>query len=128
MALDIQVTFDVHDLDVMSRFWALALDYEEEPPPEGFSSWEDFAERNAIPPELWRAAVVDPERKRPRPFFQPVPDSSRTEVADLADETRLIASLTRPRRPATRPRTRGVRHQDGAKAGPESARPFAFAS
>jgi hypothetical protein len=74
MALDIQVTFDVHDLDVMSRFWALALDYEQEPPPEGFSSWEDFAERNAIPRELWRAAVVDPERRRPRLFFQPVPE------------------------------------------------------
>jgi hypothetical protein len=74
VALDIQVTFDVHDLEAMSRFWALALDYEEEPPPPGFSSWEDFAERNAIPPELWRAAVVDPERRRPRLFFQPVPE------------------------------------------------------
>jgi hypothetical protein len=58
------VTFDVHDLEVMSLFWALALDYEEEPPPPGFSSWEDFAERNQIPSQLWRAAVVDPERKR----------------------------------------------------------------
>jgi hypothetical protein len=74
MALDIQVSFDVHDLEVMSQFWALALDYEDEPPPEGFSSWEDFAERRQIPPELWRAAVVDPERKRPRLFFQPVPE------------------------------------------------------
>ena len=74
MALDIQVTFDVHDLEVMSRFWALALDYEEEPPPPGFSSWEDFAERNQIPPELWRAAVVDPERRRPRLFFQRAPE------------------------------------------------------
>jgi hypothetical protein len=74
MSLDIQVTFDVHDLEVMSRFWALALDYEKEPPPPGFSSWEEFAERNALPPELWRAAVVDPERKRPRLFFQPVPE------------------------------------------------------
>ena len=74
MALDIQVTFDVHDLEVMSRFWALALDYEEELPPRGYSSWDDFAERNQIPPQLWRAAVVDPERKRPRLFFQPVPE------------------------------------------------------
>jgi hypothetical protein len=65
VALDIQVTFDVHDLEVMSRFWALALDYEDEPPPPGFSSWEDFAERNQIPSQLWRAAVVDPERERP---------------------------------------------------------------
>ncbi|HET6921112.1 MAG TPA: VOC family protein [Jiangellaceae bacterium] len=74
MSLDIQVTFDVHDLKVMSRFWALALVYEEEPPPPGFSSWEEFAERNELPPQLWRAAVVDPERKRPRLFFQPVPE------------------------------------------------------
>jgi hypothetical protein len=65
----------------MSRFWAVALDYKEEPPPPGFSSWDDFAERNRIPPQPWRAAVVDPERMRPRPFFRPVPDGSRTEVA-----------------------------------------------
>jgi hypothetical protein len=81
LSLDIKVTFDVHDLEVMSGFWALALDYEEEPPPPGFSSWEDFAERNDLP-QLWRAAVVDPERKRPRLFFQPVPEGNRPEVRD----------------------------------------------
>jgi hypothetical protein len=63
----------------MSRFWALALDYEEEPPPPGFSSWAEFAERNELPPQLWRAAVVDPERKRPRLFFQPVPEGKCSE-------------------------------------------------
>jgi hypothetical protein len=78
MSLDIQVILDVHDLEVMSRFWALALDYEEEPPPPGFSSWEEFAERNTLPPELWRAAIV--ERKRPRLFFQPVPEGTCTDV------------------------------------------------
>ncbi|MGH8773856.1 MAG: hypothetical protein ACRDWI_01330 [Jiangellaceae bacterium] len=31
---------------------------EEEPPPPGFASWDDFADRNQIPPELWRAAIV----------------------------------------------------------------------
>src|SRR5215203_5231365 len=74
MALEIQVTFDVADLDRMAAFWALALGYEPELPPDGFASWEEFAERNHIPRELWRAAVVDPERKRPRLFFQPVPE------------------------------------------------------
>jgi hypothetical protein len=52
VSLDIQMTFDVHGLKVMSRFWALALGYEEEPPPPGFSSWEEFAERNELPPQL----------------------------------------------------------------------------
>jgi hypothetical protein len=84
VALDIQVTFDVHDHEVMSRFWALALDHEDEPPPPGFSSWDDFAERNQIRPQLWRAAVVDPERERPRLFFQPVPKGNRPEVRDGA--------------------------------------------
>jgi catechol 2,3-dioxygenase-like lactoylglutathione lyase family enzyme len=74
MGLEIQVTFDVADLDRMAAFWALALGYEPEPPPEGFASWEEFAERNHIPRELWRAAVVDPERQGPRLFFQPVPE------------------------------------------------------
>lgn len=74
MALDFQVTFDVHDLEVMSRFWALALDYEEEPPPPGFATWDEFAERNQIPPQMWRSAIVDPAGERPRVFFQPVPE------------------------------------------------------
>jgi hypothetical protein len=84
VALDIQVTFDVHDHEVMSRFWALALDHEDEPPPPGFSSRGDFAESNQIRPQLWRAAVVDPERERPRLFFQPVPKGNRPEVRDGA--------------------------------------------
>lgn len=84
MALDIQVTFDVADLNRMQAFWALALGYELEPPPDGYASWEEFAERNHIPRELWRGSVVDPERRGPRLFFQPVPEGNRPEVRDGA--------------------------------------------
>ena len=83
MALDIQVIFDVHDLELVSRFWALALDYEEEPPPPGFSSWETSPSATRYRPQLWRAAVVDPERRR-RLFFQPVPEGNCPEVRDGA--------------------------------------------
>ena len=60
MALEIQVTFDVADLDRMAAFWALALGYEPEPPPDGFASWEEFAQRNHIPRECLGAVLRPP--------------------------------------------------------------------
>lgn len=39
---DYQITFDCADPDAMARFWAEALRYELEGPPEGHSSWRDY--------------------------------------------------------------------------------------
>jgi hypothetical protein len=36
-----QVTFDSKDPAIHSAFWADALEYEEQPPPPDFASWED---------------------------------------------------------------------------------------
>ncbi len=38
----IQITFDCQDPDRLAGFWAEALRYEEQDPPEGFESWPDF--------------------------------------------------------------------------------------
>lgn len=52
-----------------------------EPPPPGFGSWEEFAERIGIPPKDHDrlSAVVDPERAKPRILFQKVPETKYGE-------------------------------------------------
>lgn len=55
MALGAQVTFDAADPSALAEFWALALDYQLQPPPPGFGSWEAFGEHTGIPREEWDA-------------------------------------------------------------------------
>ena len=74
MSYPFQLTFDRHDIETMMRFWAVALSYSVQEPPEGFSSWAEFATNQGTPEALWPAAVIDPAGKGPRMFFQPVPE------------------------------------------------------
>jgi hypothetical protein len=76
MAIGVQVTFDAADPGAQARFWALALGYVEQPPPDGWDSWEAWAEQMGIPRERWNdmAAAVDPEGHGPRLLFQKVPE------------------------------------------------------
>jgi Glyoxalase-like domain len=76
-ALDIQVVIDCSDPHGLAEFWAAALDYVMQPPPQGFDSWEQFAEKIGIPPEDYDrfAAVVDPDRVKSRILFQKVPET-----------------------------------------------------
>ena len=77
MANGIQVTFDADDPPALAEFWALVLDYELQPPPPGFDSWEAFGEANDIPPEQFGdyGAVVDPAGVGPRLLFLKVPEA-----------------------------------------------------
>jgi hypothetical protein len=72
----IQVVVDCANPAKLAEFWAEALGYIVQPPPPGYSSWEQFAEQIGIPPEQYdtRAAVVDPEQAQPRLLFQKVPE------------------------------------------------------
>ena len=76
MGIGFQVTFDAHDPAKLAEFWAAALEYQVQPPPEGFDSWEDFAVKIGIPRDQWDrlSAVVDPEGNGPRVLFQKVPE------------------------------------------------------
>ena len=76
MGLPVQITFDCHDADLLAEFWAQALDYQLEPPPEGFESWEAALEANGIPLPEPRSigAVVDPDGVGPRLLFLRVPE------------------------------------------------------
>ena len=76
MALAMQVTFDAADPAALAGFWKRVLGYIEEPPPEGWSSWEDWAREEGIPEERWndQSAIVDPDGVGARVFFQRVPE------------------------------------------------------
>lgn len=72
MAHSIQVVFACQDPERLSRFWAEALGYIIQPPPPGFTTWDEFADAMGIPPERRGdfGAAVDPEGVGPRIFFE----------------------------------------------------------
>lgn len=76
MATSIQLVFDTADPDREARFWAAALGYVLQPPPEGFASWEDALRAWGVPEERWTdsSAIIDSEGVRPRIYFQRVPE------------------------------------------------------
>jgi hypothetical protein len=76
MATTFQVVIDCADPDRLASFWAKALGYRLQPPPEGFESWEAWLRDAGIPEEDWNSAsaVVDAEGSGPRIFFQRVPE------------------------------------------------------
>jgi hypothetical protein len=72
MATPIQITFACEDPGRMAEFWAGALEYILDPPPDGYDSWEAFAVEVGIPEESWNdiSAVVDPDNVGPRILFE----------------------------------------------------------
>ncbi len=81
MATGVQVVFDCADPRRLAIFWASALGYSRQPPPEGFDSWERWAEEQKIPEDEWGSmdAVVDPAGTGPRLFFHRVPEPKTTK-------------------------------------------------
>jgi catechol 2,3-dioxygenase-like lactoylglutathione lyase family enzyme len=81
MARDVQITFDSADPAGLAAFWAEALGYQLQDPPEGFESWEQALEAMGVPPESRNdaSAVVDPEGSGPRLFFQRVPERKQAK-------------------------------------------------
>ena len=76
MAREIQVTFDAADPTALAAFWAEALGYVIQPPPEEFETWDQALDAWGVPPEERdsRSAIVDPEGKGPRIYIQRVPE------------------------------------------------------
>jgi len=77
MAVAIQVTFDCADPAAQASFWAQALGYVVQPPPEGYESWEKFLGAIGVPENQWNSAnaIVDPKGLGPRIYFQRVPEA-----------------------------------------------------
>lgn len=85
MTTEVQVTFDCADPGRLAGFWALALGYESDEPPDGFDSWDAFLASVGVPEEQWntRSAISDPERRGPRLYFQqevPEPKTAKNRV------------------------------------------------
>lgn len=84
MSRTMQVTFDAHDPEALSRFWAAAMGYVNPPPPgselapgqDPFDLWHDFLRDAGVPESQWntRSAAEDPDGDGPRLFFQQVPE------------------------------------------------------
>ena len=76
MTTAFQIVFDANDPAALADFWALALGYIDQPPPEGFDSWDIWARAMEIPQDNWNdaRALVDPDETGPRIFFQRVPE------------------------------------------------------
>jgi len=73
-----QLVIDVHDPVREATFWAAALDYEPEPPPAGFDTWNAYYPRLGVPEnELIEGtdSIVDPAGGGPRIWFHAVPES-----------------------------------------------------
>jgi hypothetical protein len=70
------LTFDCADPAALAAFWRLALGYVEAPPPQGFSSWQEWLTNSGVPPEEWDdgAFIVDPEGRGPAISFLKVPE------------------------------------------------------
>jgi hypothetical protein len=76
MATTLQVAVDCADPAALARFWADALGYVVQPPPEGHDSWETWLAAMDVPESEWNSAsaVVDPDGPGPRIYFQRVPE------------------------------------------------------
>ena len=76
MAQRVQVTIDCADPASLAAFWAEALGYVVQPPPEGFESWPAALRAWGVPESDWNNAnaVVDPAGVGPRVYFQRVPE------------------------------------------------------
>src|SRR5919202_192617 len=77
MATSVQVVFDCADPARLAGFWAMALGYQLQDPPEGYGSWPEFLAAQGIPEDQWNSAsaIVDPDGKGPRIYFQWVPEA-----------------------------------------------------
>ena len=71
------MVIDCADPAALSRFWAAALDYVLQPPPDGHDSWESWLAAMGVPESEWNSAsaVIDPEGRGPRVYFQRVPEA-----------------------------------------------------
>jgi catechol 2,3-dioxygenase-like lactoylglutathione lyase family enzyme len=79
--MSLQVTIDCADPRRMVAFWSEALGYVPEPPPGGHTTWREYWAASGVPDEELPdgagdtpESIVDPEGRRPRIWFQQVPE------------------------------------------------------
>lgn len=77
MAKTLQVAIDCADPAALSEFWAAAVGYVLQSPPDGFASWPEALAAWGVPESEWNSAsaLIDPDGAGPRLFFHRVPES-----------------------------------------------------
>jgi hypothetical protein len=73
-----QLVMDVHDPVLEAKFWAGALGYVLEPPPDGFATWSEFWDRVGLPEEDRSPgpdSIIDPTGRGPRVWFHVMAES-----------------------------------------------------
>ena len=65
------MTMDASDPAALARFWMVALDYVEAPPPAGWDRWEDWLRDQGVPEAEWGdgATIADPAGSGPSITF-----------------------------------------------------------
>ncbi|MEU6981063.1 MULTISPECIES: VOC family protein [unclassified Streptomyces] len=84
--MTLQLTIDCADPRRLVVFWAEALRYVPEPPPEGHPSWQAYWRAIGVPEEELAdgagelpESIVDPKGIGPRVWFQAVPEPKTTK-------------------------------------------------
>ena len=75
MTTRFQLVIDCADPEPLARFWAAALGYVLEPPPDGFDSWDAYRRDLGVPEDelgVGADCIVDPDGRGPRIWFQVV--------------------------------------------------------
>jgi hypothetical protein len=77
MGVRFQLVIDCAEPEPLARFWAAALGYVLEPPPEGFATWDDYYRHIGLPEHFLghgTDCIIDPTGNGPRFWFQKVPE------------------------------------------------------
>jgi Glyoxalase-like domain len=77
MSVRFQLVIDCKDPELLARFWAAALGYVLEPPPQGFGTWDDWRRDIGLPDSelgIGADSIVDPSGEGPRFWFRVEPD------------------------------------------------------
>lgn len=130
MSRTIQITFDAHDPDALSKFWQEVLGYVHPWPPgvdstpdgDPQAAWEAFLEDAGVPEDQRNSAsaLEDPDGVGPRIFFQQVPEGKTAKnrvhldvrtAPDLRDDERMAALETECDRLLALGATRIERHE-----------------
>ncbi len=128
MPRDVQITFDCADPAALSAFWAEAMGYELQAPPQGFATWDEALAAMGIPEERRNdaSALIDPSGQGPRLFFQKVPEGKTAKnrvhldlraAPGLRGDERMAALEEEAERLVTLGATRQERHEPAPPLG-----------
>ena len=118
MAVRFQLVIDCKNPELLARFWAAALGYVLEPPPEGFATWDDWRRDIGLPDDelgIGADSIIDPRGEGPRIWFHAVPDAKVVKnrlhlditPAAAVGQARTVRSRSPPARSESTPRPGG---------------------